>query len=78
LQQYCRGKTKTYSESVFVVLGIKHVMRKRYIVTNYIVSVNTTNKFKFLLRHVLASQGHHQAYKEVPMNLDYYGYYIIS
>ena len=40
--------------------------------TNYIVSVNTTNKFKFLLRHVSASQGHHQAYKEVPMSLDYY------
>jgi len=40
--------------------------------TNYIVSVNTTNKFNFLLRHVSASQGHHQAYKEVPMNLDYY------
>jgi hypothetical protein len=40
--------------------------------TNYIVSINTTNKFKFLLRHVSASQGHHQAYKEVPMNLDYY------
>ena len=40
--------------------------------TNYIVSVNTTSKFKFLLRHVSASQGHHQAYKEVPMNLDYY------
>ena len=36
------------------------------------VSVNTTNKFKFLFRHVSASQGHHQAYKEVPMNLDYY------
>ena len=33
--------------------------------TNYIVFVNTTNKFKFLLRHVSASQGHHQAYKEV-------------
>ena len=39
---------------------------------NHIVSINTTNKFKFLLRHVSASQGHHQAYKEVPMNLDYY------
>ena len=39
---------------------------------NHIVSVNTTNKLKFLLRHVSASQGHHQAYKEVPTNLDYY------
>ena len=47
------------------------VLILKYLI-NYIVSVNTTNKFKFLLRHVSASQGHHQAYKEVPMNLDYY------
>jgi len=38
--------------------------------TNYIVSVNTTNKFKFLLRHVSASQGHHKK-KKAYVNLQF-------
>ena len=44
------------------MLAVLHIL---IYLTNYIVFVNTTNKFKFLLRHVSASQGHHQAYKEL-------------